>query len=85
MPSTKDIQSVSGPVNMALKAKYSFYSTLVFFLVANPETFKLTQRVFGGFLTVANSQGAPTPSGFFVHTFVFFLVLWGLMMFPKDT
>ena len=81
MSSTKD---TSVNVNMALKAKYSFYSTLVFFLVANPETFKLTQRVFGGFLPVASSQGAPTPSGFFLHTLVFFLVLWGLMMFPRD-
>jgi len=82
MSSTKDVSSVN--VNMALKAKYSFYSTLVFFLVANPETFKLTQRVFGGFICVASAQGAPTPYGFFLHTFVFFLVLWGLMMFPRD-
>jgi hypothetical protein len=81
MSSTKD---TTVNVNMALKAKYSFYSTLVFFLVANPETFKLTQRVFGGFLQIASAQGAPTPSGFFLHTFVFFLVLCGLMMFPRD-
>lgn len=73
------------PVNMYLKAKYAFYSTLVFFLVANPETFKLTQRVLGGFLQIASDKGAPTPLGFFAHTFVFFLVLWGLMMFPRDT
>ena len=87
MSSTQDTTTTSsskGTVNMALKAKYSFYSTLVFFLVANPETFKLTQRVFGGFISVASAQGAPTPYGFFLHTFVFFLVLWGLMMFPRD-
>ena len=83
MPSTKDA-TIKSTTNMALKAKYSFYSTLVFFLIASPETFRLTQRVFGGFLTIANNQGAPTPSGFFLHTFVFFLVLWGLMMFPRD-
>jgi hypothetical protein len=82
MSSTTNLSSVN--VNVALKAKYSFYSTLVFFLVANPETFKLTQRVFGGFLSIASAQGAPTPYGFFLHTFVFFLVLWGLMMFPRD-
>jgi len=83
MSPTNDISKTVN-TNVALKAKYSFYSTLVFFLVANPETFKLTQRVFGGFLTVASAQGAPTPYGFFLHTFVFFLVLLGLMMFPKD-
>jgi hypothetical protein len=82
MSSTTNLSSVN--VNVALKAKYSFYSTLVFFLVANPETFKLTQRVFGGFISIASAQGAPTPYGFFLHTFVFFLVLWGLMMFPRD-
>jgi len=82
MSSTKDISSVN--TNLALKAKYSFYSTLVFFLVANPETFKLTQRVFGGFISIASAQGAPTPYGFFLHTLVFFLVLLGLMMFPRD-
>jgi len=82
MSSTTNLSSVN--TNVALKAKYSFYSTLVFFLVANPETFKLTQRVFGGFLSIASAQGAPTPYGFFLHTFVFFLVLWGLMMFPRD-
>ena len=71
-------------VNMALKAKYAFYSTLVFFLIANPETFKLTQRTFGKFLTTASEGGCPTPYGFFFHTGLFFLVLWALMLFPRD-
>jgi hypothetical protein len=70
--------------NLALKAKYSFYSTLVFFLVANPETFKLTQRLLGGVLTVASEGGCPTAYGFFLHSFVFFLILWGMMLFPRD-
>lgn len=70
--------------NFALKAKYSFYSTLVFFLVANPETFKLTQRLLGGVLTVASEGGCPTAYGFFLHSLVFFLILWGMMLFPRD-
>ena len=68
---------------LALKAKYSFYSALVFFLIANPETFKVTQMLFGSFITLANG-GCPTPLGLFFHTVVFFLVLLGLMLFPKD-
>lgn len=72
-------------VNIALKAKYAFYSTLVFFLVANPETFKLTQRMFGGLLTIASDNGGATPYGFFLHTLIFFLILWGLMLFPRDS
>ncbi len=71
-------------VNLGLKAKYSFYSTLVFFLVANPETFRLTQRLLGGFLTIASEGGCPTAPGFFLHSFVFFLILWGMMLFPRD-
>lgn len=72
------------PVNLALKAKYALYSTLVFFLIANPETFKLTQRVLGGFMTLASDKGCPSTLGFFVHTLLFFLTLWGFMLFPRD-
>ncbi len=72
------------PLNVALKAKYSFYSTLVFFLIANPETFKLTQRVFGGLFQVASDKGCPSTLGFFFHTLLFFLVIWGFMLFPRD-
>ncbi len=72
------------PVNVALKAKYAFYSTLVFFLVANPETFKLTQRLLGGLFTLASDKGCPSTLGFFFHTGLFFFVLWGFMLFPRD-
>jgi hypothetical protein len=73
-------------MNIALKAKYSFYSALVFFLVANPETYKIVQKVFGQFLgTLASDFGCPTPLGLFFHTLVFFFVILALMMFPRDT
>ena len=67
-----------------LKAKYSFYSTLVFFLIANPETYKIVQRIFGGFFNIANDAGCPSAQGFFLHTAVFFFAMWGLMMFPHE-
>ncbi len=70
--------------NVALKAKYALYSALIFFVVANPETYRVTQSFLGYFITIADSLGHPTPQGFFVHTFVFFLLLWGLMLFPRD-
>ena len=79
----KEIRPVN-VVNVALKAKYAFYSTLVFFLVANPETFKLTQRLLGGFLPIASESGCPTAYGFFSHSLLFFLILWGMMLFPRD-
>lgn len=71
-------------MNIALKAKYAFYSTLIFFLIANPETFKMTQKVLGWVFTVADMGGCPTAAGFFLHTTLFFFVLWGIMLFPKD-
>ena len=72
-------------MNIALKAKYSFYSTLVFFLVANPETYKILQWALGGIVgTLSSPSGCPTPLGLFLHTIVFFLVILALMMFPRD-
>jgi len=65
-----------------LKAKYSFISALVFFIVANPETYTFTQMLFGTFFTVAE-DGAATPNGLMLHTFVFFLTMLGLMMVPS--
>jgi len=71
-------------INIALKAKYAFYSTLIFFLIANPETYILTQGFFGRFFTIAGTSGCPTSLGFFFHTILFFLALWGIMLFPRD-
>ncbi len=84
MPDTNLKSQNSYTPNYALKAKYAIYSALVFFVIANPETYRATQSVFGNFLNIADSAGHPTPFGFFFHTFLFFLTLWGLMLFPRD-
>jgi hypothetical protein len=85
MPSDTDKkEAATARPNFALKAKYAFYSTLIFFLIANPETYKLMQRFLGGLFTVASDTGCPSTYGFFFHTLLFFLVLWGLMLFPRD-
>jgi len=69
----------------ALKIKYAFYSTLVYFLISNPETFKLVQQAVGNLFTVADSDtGAPTPAGVFFHCILFFLSMLGLMLFPRE-
>jgi hypothetical protein len=67
-----------------LKAKYSLYSALVFFLFANPETMAVFQRVFGTFVTFVTVGGAPTVSGIFISTGLFFLTMLGLMLLPSD-
>ena len=70
--------------NFALKAKYAFYATLIFFLIANPETFQMTQKSLGWIINIADVGGCPTSAGFFLHTILFFLVLWAAMLFPRD-
>jgi hypothetical protein len=70
-------------LNILLKIKYSFYSALVFFLVANPEAYKLTQLFFGSYIPIATG-GCPTTAGFFIHTAVFFVVIAALMMIPRE-
>lgn len=67
-----------------LKAKYSLYSALVFFLFANPETMVVFQRFFGSFVTFVTAGGAPTVSGIFISTGLFFFTMLGLMLLPSD-
>lgn len=68
---------------LMIKAKYSFYSTLVFFLFANPETFIVLQQIFGKFITFI-SNGMPTITGVFINTGLFFVTMLGLMLLPHD-
>ena len=70
-------------LNVMLKAKYSLISALVFFIVANPEFYKATQWLFGGFFMVAHPMGAATPAGMLLHTALFFGAMFGLMAIPN--
>jgi hypothetical protein len=67
-----------------LKAKYSLYSALVFFVFANPETILILQRVFGKFVDFITPCGAPTMLGIFVTTVLFFSTMLGLMLLPSE-
>jgi hypothetical protein len=69
-----------GVKSEGLKFKYSLYSTLAFFLVANPVTFKFVNSLIPGVAI----NGCPTAFGFVLHSIVFFGVLYGLMSLPKD-
>jgi len=69
-----------GVKSEGLKFKYSLYSTLAFFLVANPITFKFVNSLIPGVAI----NGCPTAFGFILHSLVFFGVLYGLMSLPSD-
>jgi len=60
----------------------SLISGLTFFIVANPETFRLVRRVLGP--RIATPTGCPSTMGLLVHTVVFVLVVWGMMNLRKD-
>jgi hypothetical protein len=67
-------------LSLGLKVKYSLYSALIFFLIANPATFRVVNSIIPGVAV----NGCPTAMGLLLHTFVFFLALVGIMLLPKD-
>jgi hypothetical protein len=60
----------------------SIMSALIFFVVANPETFRVMRGVVGGW--VSSPTGCPTIKGLALHTVVFMLVVWGLMNIRRE-
>ena len=60
----------------------SLISGLTFFIVANPETFRLVRRVLGP--AIATPTGCPSTLGLLVHTVVFILIVWGMMNIQKE-
>jgi hypothetical protein len=64
------------------RLKYTFYSTIVFLLITNPITYKFTQHLFDGSLSILQN-GMPTTIGYMFHSFLFFLVLLSVLMFPS--
>lgn len=64
------------------KLMISIISALVFFIVANPETFKMVRRLVGSW--VATPTGCPSMLGLFLHAVVFMLVVWGMMNIKRE-
>ena len=58
----------------------SVMSALIFFIIANPTTFRVMRRIFGSWISTPN--GCPSKNGLVFHTFVFLLVVWGIMNIP---
>lgn len=88
MPDDSKEQSKASPTfsmnRVLLKAKYSIYSALIFFLLANPETALVIQRLAGGLFHIVTSGGALTIQGLFLHTGLFFFIMLGLMLLPAE-
>ena len=69
-----------GDLSVGLKVKFSLYSTLLFFLVANPLTYKVVNSIVGGVAV----GGCPTAFGLFLHSIVFFGLSYAIMTLPPD-
>src|SRR5210317_955332 len=61
----------------------SLMSALVFFIVANPDTFRLMRAILGSW--VSGPNGCPTTAGLVLHAIVFMLVTWGMMNIKRET
>ena len=60
----------------------SIISGLTFFVIANPETFRLVRRVLGP--SIATPNGCPSTFGLVIHTIVFILIVWAMMNVKKE-
>ena len=60
----------------------SLISGLTFFVIANPETFRLMRSILGPL--IATPTGCPSTTGLILHSFVFILVVWGMMNIKKS-
>jgi hypothetical protein len=70
-------------MNLLLQLKYAFYTTLVFFLMACPETYKTVQNLAGNTLGTLSHNGLPTMLGLAVQSVLFFLVMLALLSIPR--
>jgi hypothetical protein len=61
------------------KLLYTFYTMVLFYIVANPRTFEFVQSVIGEWVEISDNSGCPTCYGLVIHTIVFGLLLLGLM------
>lgn len=65
------------PPNSDKKWTISFYSGLLFFIIASPALFRLVNNLtlsFGG-VSILTPEGNPNIFGYLLHTFVFILIV----------
>lgn len=68
--------------NQQKKFLTSAVAGLLFFIVANPETFMIVRKFLGNW--VANQYGTPTMYGLLFHAFVFMMITWAMMNISRS-
>jgi len=68
-------------VRLTQKQSATLQAVLLFFIIANPMTYRLTNSLLGGLVgRLADSSGCPSSTGLLVHSAVFGLIVYGLML-----
>ena len=57
-------------------------SALLFFVIANPTTFRIVRKIFGNW--VSTPTGCPSTYGLLLHSLVYLLISWGMMNLKKE-
>jgi len=78
----KDCGCGCGGAKAQQKFLISVMSALVFFVISNPDTYRLTRTIFGKW--VSGPTGCPSLRGLVLHTVVFVLITWGMMNIKKE-
>lgn len=65
------------------KMMISLMSASLFFIIANPSTYKLMSKFL--YKGIADARGCPSNMGLFIHAVVFFLITWALMNVDKKS
>lgn len=60
----------------------SVVSGLLFFIISNPETFKIVRKMLGNW--VANQYGTATTYGLLLHAFIFMMIVWAMMNISRE-
>lgn len=67
-------------VRLTQKQSATLQAVLLFFIISNPFTYRLTNSLLGGLTgRLADPSGCPTTKGILVHSVVFGAIVYALM------
>lgn len=67
-------------MRLTQKQSATLQAVLLFFLIANPFTYRLTNSLLSGLVgRIADPSGCPTSTGLLLHSAVFGVIVYGLM------
>jgi hypothetical protein len=68
-------------MKLTQKQAATLQAVLLFFIIANPFTYRLTNSLLGGLIgRLSDPSGCPSSTGLIVHSVVFGLIVYGLML-----